>query len=675
MTVSAGLWLLDVVQLSSPSFAGVTDQEAAARVLSAAGDTVLLFEARLLATHLVLGALLGWLMGRAWSNLPLKRTALREAIGTSLVTWFVFATALLGMVASYPQLFADRWWLPGGGPASLHRIVTHVVGPFPFDLVLLITLAAILLLAAHSRQGGAEGGKLIRNARGRWLIAFVLILVGLGLAGRGGRVESVREDKDAPLNLLILASDSLRSDRVDDRVVMPELAARLAQGSLFRYAITPIARTYPSWVSTLTGKEPRTHGVRHMFPRSSVRRDVGPTLFTELRDRGYFTFATSDFAGDIFHGFEGGFEVLDTPRLNVDTLATSTMLSGHSWSLPLLRLRFFRSLFPVWKNLPSLADPGWLVQDLERDLRRAGSRPFAGLVFFSAAHFPYAAPYPYYKRGADDYRGPYLYHVPPVLRDRPDARDIAQIRARYDGALSAIDESLGRIFALLERTGLARRTVVIVTGDHGEELYEVPDIAGHGDTIRHVRSQSVPIFITGPGVARGDRSDEQIRLYDLPATALDLVDPRGRTRTFGQGLSLMEKGVARPICVETGIWFWPGRPKGLVGQRLDYPGISELLEVDETTREMVLRTGMEALVETAKERGIIVGNRLWREQLTPDGLSARMEDLTEVKPWPGSFDLKALFEQRCVLGDPLLSRLYGAVVFDRPERGHGREAP
>ncbi len=107
---------------------------------------------------------------------------------------------------------------------------------------------------------------------------------------------------------------------------MPRTSSRIPGGSLFRYAVTPVARTYPSWVSLLTGTEPRVNGVRHMFPTLEVRRDVGATLFTRLRDQGYFTFAVSDFAGDVFPGFEGGFETLDTPRLSVDTLAQSTAL-------------------------------------------------------------------------------------------------------------------------------------------------------------------------------------------------------------------------------------------------------------------------------------------------------------------------------------------------------------
>jgi hypothetical protein len=222
-----------------------------------------------------------------------------------------------------------------------------------------------------------------------------------------------------------------------------------------------------------------------------------------------------------------------------------------------------------------------------------------------------------------------------------------------------------RIFRDLERRGLSGRTLVVVTGDHGEELYEEPGIAGHGDTIRHLRSQAVPVFLVGPGVAAGVRSSAQVRHYDVAATVLSLLEPAGASREFGHGASLLDRDVARPICVETGIWFWPGRPLGLARRRLDYPGISELLELEPSTREMVLRDDMEREVESAKERGLILGRLLYREQLTPHGLEKEIVALDGPDAFGEEVELESLFEERCVAGDQNLRRLYGAVVFER----------
>lgn len=666
VAVSLGLWLSDLARLSSHAFAGVSDDAAAARVLAVTEPALVSLELRLFLLHLALGTVAGLLFALAWhasQRTKTKPSVLGELVGSTAFTSSLFASALLAMVGRYPQLFADRWWLGGGALALLQHFVSHGLGPVWLDGIF---LALVLSACGVGGLGLARRGfRRVRSIAFRKSVVVASVLIAALLALRAASHPARATDHPETPNLLILASDSLRTDRVENEAVMPFTARRIPKGSLYRYALTSIARTYPSWVSTLTGTEPRTNGVRHMFPTLASRRDVGPTLFTELRDRDYFTFAVSDFAGDVFSGFEAGFDSLDAPHLTVDTLAQSTTLTGHTWSLPLLRLGFVRRLLPYWRDVPSLADPEWVADGVVRQLDLAQGRPFAGLVFFSTAHFPYNAPYPDYLLGSDEYRGRYLYHVPPVQPDEaPAPDDVAQIRARYDAALTSIDRAMERLFLVLRSRGLDRDTIVVVTGDHGEELYEEAGIAGHGDTLTHLGSQVVPIFLEGPGVPQGVRSNRQVRHYDLPATILSLLEPGAGG--FGQGVSLFTEA-ERPICLETGIWFWPGRPLGLVGRRLQYPGISELLELEPRTREMVLRADKESLVESAKERALVLGDRLYREQMTPHGLEKEILSLPGIEPSKRSesVDLERLFEDRCVDSDPNLRRLYGAVVFDR----------
>ena len=275
------------------------------------------------------GALLGGAAGVFFRG---RFTSVRLAAVSSLFTVAIALSSLFGMVARYPQLFADRWWLSGGARASLQRVLTHGVGANVLDAI------SVALLV------GAVAVPSFRVLRYRRTLSKKLA-VAAGIFAAIVTVRSARSDLgNGSKGVLIIATDSLRTESIEDPDVMPFTASRVEDGALYRYAVTPIARTYPAWASTLTGTEPRVHDVRHMFPMPISRHDVGPTLFTELRDRGYFTFATSDFTGDVFPGFEGGFEILDTPHFNVDTLAQSAVLSRHTWSLPLLRFRWFRDL-------------------------------------------------------------------------------------------------------------------------------------------------------------------------------------------------------------------------------------------------------------------------------------------------------------------------------------------
>lgn len=662
--ISVILWLRDILLIRTLRFAGADDAAAQERVIDFAFGAIVALEIKLCLLFCLFGFVIGVMAAAAWSHLCRNKTSAGRLswAPAAAATFLAHLLMLLGMVGRYPQLYADRWWLGGGVPAAIQRVVTHVVGPMIFDL-LFVGLVSLLLLGTLFRLLKA----LEAYSWSRWNIAAVAAgLVPLVIMS-GLSLRAPTSSSGSPPNVLILCLDSLRTDRMESADVMPFTASLIPKGWIHRYAFTPIARTYPSWVSLLTGTEPRRHGVRTMFPSRTIRRDIGPTFISVLRDAGYHTFVVSDFAGDIFHGFSAGFDTVDTPELNVDTLAKSTVFNSHDWALPFLRSRWVRGWLPVWRNQPSIADPGWLTQEALHHIRSARGRPFAGVVFFSTAHFPYTPPYPYYARSEESYRGPFLYHVPQNQAGRDLSEgDVKQVRVLYDAALSSVDDAVRGFVAQLAQEGLMESTLLIVTGDHGEELYDAPGIAGHGDFVDLATSQAVPILLLGPGVSGGKSSNRQVRLYDVGATVLDVVGVNSsdtHTGRFGDGLTLREETVERPICVETGIWFFPTLPAALRGERLEYPGVAGLLDVDAESRELVLRSDMERIVETAKQRGVILGNRIWWERLTPNGLDASLEELDGIAAGTDRVDLRNLFEQRCIDGDAKLRRFFDAVIY------------
>jgi hypothetical protein len=643
-------WGVDLASLSRLSVAGVSDAAAQSGVVAVARTALVLLELRLLLVQALVAAALGLLSLAFW---PLRRpvSPRAAALGGAAATLVVEALASGAMMARYPQLYSSSWWRVGGWRAHAQRAVTHGLGPLPFEAALALLAAAALSLAGWRLLRGASRRRLAALAA--WLVTVVLV----ALAARGGERPGLAPEGGPP-DVLVLAVDSLRSDRVPGDS-MPFVTTLVRQGTLFRFAFTPVAHTFPSWVSTLTGREPREHGIRSMFPDRESVEGVPRTLFGELRDEGYRTFVSAHFAGDVFRRFDAGFETLDAPELTVDTLATSTALTAHATALPLLRWSAGRRLFPEWRNVPQLDDPEWLVDATLGRLRGTRGR-VAGLVFFGTAHFPYVAPYPFYRAGAGDYRGGFLYDVPPSRGEPVSIEDALQARARYDGALRAVDQAIERLCRELAREGRLARTLLVITADHGEALYEHSGLAGHGDTLEPT-AQSVPVLLVGPGVPRGRVSEAQVRLYDLPATVLHLVDPR-RPPTFGAGSSLLKGQGARPACVETAVWFWPDTPGVLRGERLVYEPISELLEVEPASRALVLRRDKLEAIEDAKDRGIVLGNRLWHQRSTPRGIRRELLLLPGVTPESADVDLQALFRSRCVDGDPELESVLDAVV-------------
>ena len=55
---------------------------------------------------------------------------------------------------------------------------------------------------------------------------------------------------------------------------------------------------------------------------------------------------------------------------------------------------------------------------------------------------------------------------------QPSAEEIDHLRRLYDGNLAFADQEVGILRAEMESRGLLDNTLVIVTGDHGEALFE-----------------------------------------------------------------------------------------------------------------------------------------------------------------------------------------------------------
>ncbi len=88
---------------------------------------------------------------------------------------------------------------------------------------------------------------------------------------------------------------------------------------------------------------------------------------------------------------------------------------------------------------------------------------------------------------------------------------------RYLTPLKVLDRSLARLFQQLQQQGRMDRTLVIITGDHGEALGE-EGLVGHGHTGKEVVFR-VPMVAIGPGLPAG-QFDKLSSHHDIPHTVL-----------------------------------------------------------------------------------------------------------------------------------------------------------
>lgn len=209
---------------------------------------------------------------------------------------------------------------------------------------------------------------------------------------------------------------------------------------------------------------------------------------------------------------------------------------------------FDRTLFAkVPADRMSEGDPeklGWQNDELQvtRLLESIGpsrpAGPFFRFMFFESPHAPYHFP----RKAA--IRDDALDSVNYVTLDVDDPEEMRRLLNRYTNACRHLDMQLERIYEHLASSGLLDSTIVLVTGDHGEEFMEKGRYGHHSAfTEEQVRS---PLVIRGPGVTPGEVLEVSSHL-DVPATLLTLLGVENPPSDYSLGFDLLGGGRRSPI--------------------------------------------------------------------------------------------------------------------------------
>ncbi len=587
-----------------------------------------------LALYAATGALFGLVafgLRRLWG--PARRWQI--IVGTLLLHGWMFVHNLV----RYPQLYDDDFYAKGGLRRAGMLWATRHFSPAGLVVIAVVVLVAIVgppvwLFAGDTIRADRRRPEPRLTRRNLSYAGGALVLVALVELAH-----VVRARRHPPptkqRNLLLIAVDSLRADRLfapDAARRFPHLAQLAQRAVRFREDHVTVPRTFPSFVTLLTGRWPHHHGIRHMFPTAAQRRSIGLALPEVLRRAGWRTGVVSDFAGEIFSRTPVGFEQIAVPYFDMKSILQQRLeLEMHPNFLPYATTRLGRALFPAIDGLSEHADPALLVDSADKFLAARDGRPFFLTVFFSTAHFPYAAPAPWYARFADPgYRGPYLYQKPPLAPPPANEADAVQIRALYDGAVAATDEAVGQLLDDLHRRGLDDNTTIVLLADHGENLYERADRGmGHGDHLHGSNTDHVPLLIVDPAFPPHDVT-ALVRDVDVAPT---LAERLGVTLPNADGVSLMPllTGARDNLDLdgfsETEFWFTESGPGFGPDERLPYPGITGATELADDD-DIVLQQRWQDLVVVAKQRAIRHGKWKLLYRPTRAGVQLSLFDLS-----------------------------------------------
>lgn len=296
-----------------------------------------------------------------------------------------------------------------------------------------------------------------------------------------------------PPNILLLFIDTLRADHMSlygyERATTPNIDAFAAGATTFARAYSPSSWTRASFASYFTGLYPSVHGCE------DEQGKLDPSLQTlaeRLRERGYATagfFANYNISAS--WGFAQGFDIYEHPPANAGYPGDYQLADAAQ-----INRRVFH----------------WLQHE-------SSDQPWFLFVLYIDPHDPYLphADHSYGTPPAPEVNGsrPYLE----AIKDRKPDPDLVRIqeyiRGLYDGEIAYVDTHVGRLLELLDREGLAEDTVVIISADHGEGLWDHRQYRGHGKQVFEEQIL-VPLIVRWPGRSSpGSRVREPVPVFSF----------------------------------------------------------------------------------------------------------------------------------------------------------------
>ena len=355
---------------------------------------------------------------------------------------------------------------------------TILVTPRIIHWASLIILSLGLTVVAYRKLRGSEIA-LTGYLRRRLLwIPSLILMAGVGALGyeitrEKWSFHNLPQSPPSAMNVLVVVLDTVRYDsftRSSERSLTPNLDRITARGARFRNAWSTTSWSLPSQAAILTGRYPQEHGAD--WPGLELG-EKWPTMAEYFSRRGYVTGAFSGNAAWITPEYLGrGF-------LRFDVYLFEDLFRRTTCGRAISRALWAFGCHPAGRGKKAAALNAQFLKFLD-DYR---GRPFFAYLCYMDVNQSF------HRRALNHA----FWEKTPTTQEVIDA---------YKGGLSALDERIGDLFADLERRGVLKNTLVVITSDHGEsfgvECSSDHDPAGHGTSL-YPEQTRVPLFVICPG--------------------------------------------------------------------------------------------------------------------------------------------------------------------------------
>lgn len=489
---------------------------------------------------------------------------------------------------------------------------------------LLLVLLVSLALISKSIFYYFSSNKFLNNFRAQY--AFKIIAI-FALISSSSLVYSLKFDNKARANpdIILIGVDSLRIDHVGfftDKILVsltPNIDNLLADSAVVQNAWTPLARTFPAWISILTGQYPSSHGgFFNLMPRHLVN-DID-SLSHQLGSLDYqrvFAIDETRFSNiDESYGFE---------KIIAPKIGAADFLLGLYHDFPIINLfsntQLGRIFFPyLYMNraLASIYQPEQFDLELQKTLNKLDNqKPLFLAVHFELPHWPF------------------VWHSSEKLIDQMPLDFFELSPTSYQAAISKTDQQVGALIQALKNSGRLDNAILVLLSDHGEAFtwsepfwncgFE-PGVVmngGHGTNVMSEAQYRVLLSFRGYGVQKerilsGVFSDATASLVDIRPTLSEWLNLSQLNNSNIEGVSLLpllrgefsEKLKNRVVFLETGF-----NPPSLMVQdsELNLAQIAQESEpyynIQQNGR-MALKESMLSDLLIQKQRAVVSGNWL-----------------------------------------------------------------
>ena len=359
--------------------------------------------------------------------------------------------------------------------------------------------------------------------------------------------------QDSP-NVVMLVLDTTRARTVDAAPsgTYPTLERLANEGTKFTRAVTDAPWTLPAHTSLFTGTSPSTHGTHTDYPYLT---DDVRTVAETFSDAGYNTasFTNNAWVSDEFglsRGFDDLYRVWQYFQSDHDVGPVTLTESNGLDILPIAKRMLSGN--PL-KNAVNVAYNQFVYRSEDYGGRRTNrlarqwldetEEPFFLFANYLEPHLEYRPPEEIadqfldcsYEAAMDVPQDPWAYLC--GLQEMTK-REFDILRDLYRAEIAYADARISDLIDYLESTGQWDDSIMIVVGDHGENIGE-HGLMDHQYSL-HETLLHVPLYIAGGPFDGGGEVDRLVQLSDIYPTLVDVLgidDPRATAQFQGRSFA------------------------------------------------------------------------------------------------------------------------------------------